>query len=156
MTPNREKAVPRILASQVVEFVERSFPKLKETGDLESLDPGSYQTLAILAAMVDSLDEQTFGNLNAADYTDLVVATSYIKATVTRWQFPPTPGHGNHSVSKFAPLNNRNPVVVIRSILQALHDFQEIELGDSAVGKHLFLLQAQLVAPLIRGWHVRF
>ena len=69
-------------------------------------------------ALFDRLDENTLAGLSASEYRDAVVCAEYIRTTIDRWQYPPTPGRGAHSVAAFQPIGNRHPVHALRDVMR--------------------------------------
>lgn len=111
--------MPRITPALVAGFIDASFPELVERGTLGTLDQGSLQVVGTLVAMIDRLDEAMLAGLSGDQYRDIVISTEYLRTTLNRWQYPPTPGRGPYSVGPFHPLANRHPVVVVRDIMRA-------------------------------------
>jgi hypothetical protein len=111
--------MPRITPAVVAEFIDASFPDLRQRGAIGNLDSGSLQTLGTLVAMLDRIDEGILGVLTSEQYRDLIVAIEYIRTTITRWQSPRESGRGPYTVGSFQPLGNRHAVVVLRDIMRA-------------------------------------
>lgn len=111
--------MPRITPVLVADFIEESFPELRSHGGIGTVDQGSLQTIGILVAMLDRLDEGVLAGLSTPQYRDAVVATEYLRTTVNRWQYPQPAGRGQYAIVPFQPLANRHPVVVLRDLMRA-------------------------------------
>src|SRR4051794_29678530 len=111
--------MPRITPALVGEFIDASFPDLRDRNAIGNLDQGSLQTLGTLVAMLDRIDEGILGALTSEQYRDLVVAVEYVRTTTTRWSSPRESGRGPHTVGPFQGLADRHPVVVLRDIMRA-------------------------------------
>jgi len=111
--------MPRIAPVLVADFIEESFPELRGHGAIGTVDQGSLQTIGILVAMLDRLDEGVLAGLSTPQYRDALVATEYLRTTVNRWQYPQPAGRGQYAVVPFQPLGNRHPIVVLRDLMRA-------------------------------------
>jgi hypothetical protein len=119
--PRRSKCtcMPRITPALIADFIEESFDELRDRGGLGTVDQGSLQTIGIVVAMLDRLDDGVLAGLPLQQYRDTVVATEYLRTTVSRWQYPQPAGRGHYAIVPFQPLGNRHPVVVIRDVMRA-------------------------------------
>lgn len=112
--------MPRVTPSLIVEAIDSSFAELAERGTIGTLDEGHLPAVSTLVALVDRLDENALAALAAAQYRDLAVALEHLRAAVSRWHNPPTPGGPRMLVSARPALGNRHPVAVIRDLMRGL------------------------------------
>lgn len=114
--------MPRITPALIADFIEASFPELRDRGAMGTVDQGSLQTIGILVAMLDRLDEGILSGLAVQQYRETVISTEYLRTTVNRWQFPPPPGRGPYTVGPYQPLGNRHPIIVLRDVMREAPD----------------------------------
>ena len=114
--------MPRITPALIADFIEASFPELRDRGAMGAIDQGSLQTIGILVAMLDRLEDGILSGLAAQPYREAVISTEYLRTTANRWQFPPPPGRGPYTVGPYQPLGNRHPIVVLRDVMRAAPD----------------------------------
>jgi hypothetical protein len=114
--------MPRITPALIADFIEARFPELRDRVAMGTVDQGSLQTVGILVAMLDRLEEGILSGLAAQPYRETVISTEYLRATANRWQFPPLPGRGPYTVGPYQPLENRHPIIVLRDVMRAAPD----------------------------------
>lgn len=67
--------MPRITPALIADFIEASFPELRDRGAMGAIDQGSLQTIGILVAMLDRLEEGILSGLAAQPYREAVIST---------------------------------------------------------------------------------
>src|SRR2546425_11796889 len=111
--------MPRVTPSLIVDFIDASFPELRDRGAIGNLDAGSLQVVGILVALLDRLDESVLTGLSREEYRDVVISAEHLRTTLNRWHGPPPPGRGPYTIGAFLPLGNRHPVAVLRDVMHA-------------------------------------
>jgi len=108
--------MPRIVPSQIVEFIETSFPNIKEKpSDNFSLGKNHSAVVTAVADLIDQIPSELI-LLEGRDYVGLVAAVSAMRTTVEFWKVR------DYGLGNTPGFKERNPLLVVHSILSDCPD----------------------------------
>jgi hypothetical protein len=110
--------MPRVVPSQVVDFIDHTFSWLCEPGQGLGLTRAHCSEAAGLVELVQMVPSELV-TATGRDYSEFVCSVAAIKSRVELWQSQQNPNIENNLVAMFG---NRNPVTVIRQVLARCSD----------------------------------
>jgi len=102
-----EFELPKVVPSDVVDLIDRTFPTAKIVPSME-VYPGNEGTLSAIVTLTNEIPTELI-TISGQDYSELVHGLAALKQTLTKWN----QGRGGH-----APLiDGKSPVFVVRAML---------------------------------------